>query len=87
MQPYRLLMTLRENFRISKLIYRKLVTLFWLKGINTLTKIILHFRRNGLERLTFCNKFDENRWIGFVDMAMFVFLSVVEAILIDTHNV
>ena len=37
---------------------------------------IFNFRRKGLERLTFCNKFYENLWNGFVDMAMCIFLNV-----------
>ena len=49
--------------------------LFFLK--NTLAKIcIFHSKRKGSERLTFCNKFNENRWIGFVDMAICIFLNV-----------
>ena len=35
---------------------------------------IFNFRREWLESLTFCSKFYENQWIGFVDKALFVFL-------------
>ena len=43
---------------------------------NRITKNIFNFRREWLERLTFCNKFYENRWIGFIDIALFIFLNV-----------
>ena len=53
-------------------------------------KEYLHFRRKGLERLTFCNKFYENRWIGFEDMAMCILnsqcLTMVAAILFTFGN-
>ena len=39
-------------------------------------KDYLSYRRKSLERLIFCNKFHENRWIGFVDMVMCIFLNV-----------
>ena len=32
--------------------------------------------RKGLKRVTFCSKFYENRWIGFVDITMCIFLNV-----------
>ena len=45
---------------------------------NTIVKGIelqkfFNFRRKWSERLTFCSKFYENRWIGFVDKALFIF--------------
>ena len=43
---------------------------------NRITKIFFNFRRKVLERLTFCNQFYENRRIGFVDMAICIFLNV-----------
>ena len=39
-----------------------------------ITKNIFNFRREWLERLTFCSEFYENRWIGFVDKA-FIYIS------------
>ena len=30
-----------------------------------------------MERILFCNKFYENRWIGFVDMVMCIFVNVL----------
>ena len=36
---------------------------------------MFHIRRKELERLTFCNKFYKNQWIGFVHMAMCKFLN------------
>ena len=43
---------------------------------NRITRNIFTFRRKWLERLTFCSNFYENRWIGFVDMAVFIFQNV-----------
>ena len=43
---------------------------------NRITKNIFNFRRKWLERITFCSKFYENQWVGFVDMAIFIFLNV-----------
>ena len=37
---------------------------------------VFNFGREWLERLTFCSNFYENRWIDFVDIALFVFLDV-----------
>ena len=41
-----------------------------MKVIKTLTKIIFHFTGKGLQRLTFFSTLYQNRWIGFVDIAM-----------------
>ena len=39
-------------------------------------KEYLSFQRKGIGETNICNKFYENRWIGFVDMAICIFLNV-----------
>ena len=66
-------------FNFLKKVSAFLLESFFITGFikrDMITKIIFNFRRIGLERLTFCNKFNENRWIGFVDMSMCIFLIV-----------
>ena len=67
-------MTSRAKFSYFLSLY--LLKRFQVLIRNTLIKIIFHSRRKGLERLTFCNKFYENRWLGFVDMAICIFINV-----------
>ena len=67
--------TLESNYLYNFLPSNWFHTLEFLKEYTH--KDYLSFQNKGVfVRLTFCNKFYENRWIGFEDIDMCIFLSV-----------
>ena len=65
-----------ENGRQYRLKYRKCHFGSQFGGLIDVFFVLFNFRREWLERLTFCRKFYKNRLIRFVDIALFIFLNV-----------